>query len=63
VLLDCSSNGTRLTIDGGQELVLRRDEVTLWGHGWISFGPSGGEDAERVEFSCARQCGPAGVPA
>jgi adenylate cyclase len=51
VLLDCSSNGTRVTIDGGRELILRRDEVTLWGHGWISFGPSGGDDEERVEFS------------
>src|SRR5262249_16821097 len=54
VLLDCSSNGTRITIDGGHELILRRDEVTLWGHGWISFGPSATDDAERVEFSCAR---------
>jgi adenylate cyclase len=63
VLLDCSSNGTRLTIDGGQALVLRRDEVTLWGHGWISFGPSGGDDAERVEFICARLGGAAGVSA
>lgn len=53
VLLDCSSNGTRITIDGGHELILRRDEVTLWGHGWISFGPSVGDDSERVEFHCA----------
>lgn len=62
VLLDCSSNGTRITIDGGQELILRRDEVTLWGHGWISFGQSIGDDAERVEFSYARLSGPSGLP-
>ena len=62
VLLDCSSNGTRVTIDGGHELILRRDEVTLWGHGWISFGSSNHDDAERVEFSYARLGGPAGSP-
>jgi adenylate cyclase len=54
VLLDCSSNGTRVTIDGGHEVILRRDEVTLWGHGWISFGPSNGHDADSVEFFHAR---------
>ncbi len=58
VLLDCSSNGTRITIDSGHELVLRRDEVTLWGHGWISFGPSDGDLSERVEFHCARRSTP-----
>ena len=57
VLLDCSSNGTRITIDGGHEVILRRDEVTLWGHGWISFGPRTSDDAERVEFSYARLTG------
>jgi adenylate cyclase len=60
VLLDCSSNGTRVTIDGGHELILRRDQVTLWGHGWISFGTSAGDDAERVEFSYARVAGSPG---
>ncbi|WP_087739358.1 adenylate/guanylate cyclase domain-containing protein [Paraburkholderia piptadeniae] len=60
VLRDCSANGTRITIDGGHELILRRDEVTLWGHGWISFGPYGGDQAERVEFSCRRLSGPSG---
>jgi adenylate cyclase len=60
VLLDCSSNGTRVTIDGGHELILRRDEVTLWGHGWISFGSTAHDDAERVEFSYARLAGPSG---
>lgn len=63
VLLDCSSNGARITIDGGQELILRRDEVTLWGHGWISFGQSIGDEEERVEFSYARLAGPSGLPA
>ncbi|SEJ38073.1 adenylate cyclase [Paraburkholderia diazotrophica] len=58
VLRDCSANGTRITIDGGHELMLRRDEVTLWGQGWISFGPSGGDDAEHVEFSSRRLSGP-----
>lgn len=62
VLVDCSSNGTRVVIDGGQELILRRDEVTLWGHGWISFGSSAGDDAERVEFCYARVARPPGSP-
>ena len=61
VLRDCSSNGTRITGDGGHELILRRDEVTLWGHGWISFGPPIRDDAERVEFSDVRLAGPSGL--
>ena len=58
---ECSSNGTRITGDGGHELILRRDEVTLWGHGWISFGPPIRDDAERVEFSYVRLAGPSGL--
>ncbi|MGE8368678.1 MAG: adenylate/guanylate cyclase domain-containing protein, partial [Cupriavidus sp.] len=50
VLIDSSSNGTHVTIDGEDEFVLRRDEVTLRGHGWITFGQSMEYAGERVEF-------------
>lgn len=50
VLIDSSSNGTHVTIDGEDEFVLRRDEVALRGHGWITFGQSMEFAGERVEF-------------
>ncbi|MGO4327171.1 adenylate/guanylate cyclase domain-containing protein [Cupriavidus sp. 2TAF22] len=50
VLTDRSSNGTHVTIDGEDEFVLRRDEVALRGHGWITFGQSMESAGERVEF-------------
>src|SRR6185503_1106941 len=40
VLVDKSTNGTFVTIEGEQELALRRDEITLRKSGWICFGQS-----------------------
>lgn len=37
-LIDQSTNGTFVTLDGGREIYLRREEVTLWGDGVISIG-------------------------
>ncbi|WP_078195877.1 adenylate/guanylate cyclase domain-containing protein [Cupriavidus necator] len=51
VLIDRSSNGTHVSMDGSEPFILRRDEVTLRGHGWIGFGPWAGPTAECVEFA------------
>ncbi|MBB1635934.1 adenylate/guanylate cyclase domain-containing protein [Cupriavidus sp. UME77] len=50
MLIDRSANGTHVAIDGDDEIILRRDEVALRGHGWITFGQSMAGAGERVEF-------------
>ena len=53
VLIDHSSNGTFLSIDGEPEIALRREEFMLRGHGRISFGHALSKDpSEMVEFVC-----------
>ena len=53
VLVDHSSNGTYLTIDGEPEIQLRREEFILRGNGHISFGHAYAKDpSETVEFAC-----------
>ncbi|MDF3835424.1 adenylate/guanylate cyclase domain-containing protein [Cupriavidus basilensis] len=52
ILIDRSANGTHITMDGDDEIILRRDEVALRGHGWITFGQPMSDAGERVEFSC-----------
>jgi len=53
VLSDKSTNGTFVTIEGDQELALRRDEFTLRKSGWISFGqPRGAAGEDVMEFVC-----------
>lgn len=52
VLIDHSSNGTFLTIESDRELILRREEFPLRGHGWIAFGQSKRTASEVVEFTC-----------
>lgn len=53
VLLDRSANGTCVTIDGQGELVLRREEFTLRGHGFITLGQLRATATEVIEFTCA----------
>jgi class 3 adenylate cyclase len=56
VLVDQSSNGTYVTIGGGAEIRLRREEVILHSSGRIAFGHSAAEaSAETVEFDCDSQ--------
>jgi class 3 adenylate cyclase len=53
VLVDQSSNGTFVAVDGEPEIVLRREEVILRGRGTIRFGhsrDSGQGDA--IAFAC-----------
>ncbi|HEY2629451.1 MAG TPA: adenylate/guanylate cyclase domain-containing protein [Usitatibacter sp.] len=52
VLADRSANGTYLTMDGDSEIVLRREETMLRGHGVIALGQSRATATELVEFFC-----------
>ena len=53
VLVDQSSNGTYVTVDGEKEILVRREELVLRGRGQITFGhgaqTSGGDV---LTFSC-----------
>jgi adenylate cyclase len=51
VVVDRSTNGTYVTVEGDRELLLQHDELTLRRRGWISFGAPRAE-AEAVEFFC-----------
>jgi len=53
VLIDQSSNGTFVTIEGEREMQLRREELVLRGRGHVTFGHAFQDDpAEIVSFSC-----------
>jgi class 3 adenylate cyclase len=53
VLIDRSSNGTFVILDGTTELKLKREEFILSGRGTIGFGQSpAAADADSVEFFC-----------
>lgn len=53
VLIDRSSNGTWVRIDGEEGMILRRDEIMLRSHGWIAFGQPNEYAREGIEFSVA----------
>jgi adenylate cyclase len=50
VLRDHSTNGTYVTIEGDAEMAVRRSEVSLRKHGWVSFGQPRAPGVEAVEF-------------
>jgi predicted component of type VI protein secretion system len=53
VLVDQSSNGTYVTVDGEKEILLRREELVLRGRGQITFGHGVHADAAEVlTYSC-----------
>jgi len=53
VLIDHSSNGTYVTVEGESEIILRREELILRGRGRMSFGHAYADDpAEFLAFSC-----------
>ena len=52
VLSDKSTNGTFVTVEGEEELMVQRDEITLRKQGWISFGRPRGTGGDVVEFFC-----------
>ncbi len=52
VLIDQSSNGTFVTVEGEGEIQLRREELMLRGRGHISFGhPYQTDPLETLEFA------------
>jgi hypothetical protein len=52
VLADKSTNGTFVTVEGEEEAVLHREEITLRKSGWISFGQPRSAGGEALEFFC-----------
>ena len=52
ILTDHSANGTYVTVEGDREIVLRREEFTLRGKGWIAFGQSKTTATDVLEFFC-----------
>jgi adenylate cyclase len=52
ILTDHSANGTYVTVEGDREIVLRREEFTLRGHGWIAFGQPRATATDVIEFFC-----------
>jgi adenylate cyclase len=53
VLIDQSSNGTFVTVEGQGEIQLRREELKLQGRGHISFGhPYAADPVEMLAFAC-----------
>jgi class 3 adenylate cyclase len=52
VLSDKSTNGTFVQVEGEEEVMLQRDELTLRKKGWISFGQPRGSGGESLEFVC-----------
>jgi class 3 adenylate cyclase len=53
VLIDESTNGTYVQIEGDREVLLRRDRVMLRGRGKIAFGTSTGAAVELLLFDCS----------
>lgn len=52
ILADTSSNGTYVTVQGEEEVQLKREELTLRKRGWIAFGQPRAAAKETVEFIC-----------
>jgi adenylate cyclase len=50
VIADTSSNGTYVTIQGEEEVLLKREELTLRKRGWIAFGQPRAASKVAVEF-------------
>ncbi len=52
VLIDHSSNGTFVTVEDKPEMKVHHEEMTLMGHGWISFGQPRTEALQVAEYRC-----------
>jgi class 3 adenylate cyclase len=52
VLVDQSTNGTYVTVEGDTEVPLHREAFTLRRHGWISFGQPRVDAEDVVEYFC-----------
>lgn len=54
VLIDASTNGTFVTIEGESEVTLNREELMLSRRGFITLGKPGTQAADAIEFSITR---------
>jgi adenylate cyclase len=52
VLIDHSSNGTFVSIEGEREFMICREETVLHGHGAITFGQPRASATDTVKFFC-----------
>ena len=52
VLVDHSTNGTYVTIEGNAEVLVQREEFALTQRGFIALGRPKSVTEEFVEFSC-----------
>jgi adenylate cyclase len=52
ILRDHSTNGTYVSVEGEEEILLRREEVILRRHGWITFGQPRADTPDAVEYFC-----------
>jgi adenylate cyclase len=52
ILKDHSTNGTYVTVEGDNEILLQREELALRKHGWIAFGQPRASAREVLEFFC-----------
>jgi adenylate cyclase len=52
-LIDESTNGTYVAVEGDREVMLRRDRLLLRGRGKIAFGTSTSSAAEGISFECS----------
>jgi adenylate cyclase len=54
LLTDQSSNGTYVKTDDGESIFLRRQELMLWGSGFISLGAevSEQEEIQLIRYVC-----------
>jgi len=60
---DHSANGSYVTLEREPEMRVHREELTLLGHGWISFGRPREEARQVVEFRVAETWRPAAAAA
>jgi adenylate cyclase len=67
-LVDHSANGSYVTLEGKPEMDVHREELTLLGHGWITFGRPRAEAHQVLEFRIVEtwrpeRAAPAAAPA
>jgi len=51
VLVDQSTNGTYVTVEGTAEMLVQREEFVLSKQGWITLGRSRADTTEVIEYS------------
>jgi len=51
VLVDQSTNGTYVTVEGAAEILVQREEFVLSKQGWITLGRSRAATTEVIEYS------------